>query len=218
MTRKTTNLLHACLGAISVLLTACASPLDAPTSTHPYAHEFDKMRHEVQGKPSEPIVLQILDDGKISDEEVQSLAHQQTTCMEDAGFHGFTIDIDSGVTMFPPNLSDSEEKRAYEAEAACTEQTHFMWVDSLYFIMKTNPTNLPLEDVTAACLVKLKVVEPSYSGKEHRESMEKWAHDQNKPKDEEPFAAVPYIVDQETGAKAFRQCEHDPQGVLARKE
>lgn len=115
--------------------------------------------------------------------------------------------------MFPPSNSEAHDQRDFEVQDSCYEQTYFQWMQYLYLTMKTNPQNIPFEDLLASCLVKLKVVDASYSGAEHHDRTEKWAAKPNKT-DDDPSHAVPYIVDQETGMEAFWRCNNDPQSVL----
>lgn len=202
------------LPTIGIMFSGCTLDIESQQSFTPYSKEISEFRQKVHGKPSESIVLQILEDQHISDEEIQHLAQTQIKCMEDAGIVGYTIDLNTGVTEFPPSNSETQDQRDFEVQDSCYEQTYFQWIQFLYLTMRANPQNLPFEDVLASCLVKLKVVDPSYNAAEHRERTEKWAENPNKTAEEDPAFAVPYIVDPETGREAFYRCNTDPQSVL----
>lgn len=138
-----------------------------------------------------------LADGRISDAEFAEMENAFATCMRDrnVAFGGFGPG--GGYEFKPGSGTTTEEANTIADE--CSATSGLDTIGSLYFAMQRNPQNLDEAAITAACLVKKKVVPASYSGSDYSRDA--------------PAMAFPFN-DGARGEKALRECDLDPLGLL----
>lgn len=204
-----------------ILLAACSQvpKADLPSSTVPWSSEINDLATTSEGLPSEPFVKQVLQDNQISDPEIQESALKQVDCMVSSGYSDYHADPINNQHGFGASLplSDAGLKKAKKDEESCNRSSAYLDLYSLYSAMKQNPDQQDEMEVVASCLVKLKVVDPSYSGKNYTDDLEKYLRehaDANNYVDSDPALGIPFIVSQEEGLQAVYLCRTDPQSAL----
>lgn len=138
-----------------------------------------------------------LADGRISDAEFAEMENGFVACLRDRNvtFSGFGPAGGYGFTPGPGTTTAEANGIADECSASSGLDT----VGSLYFAMQRNPENLDEASITAACLVKKKVVPQTYSASD-------FARDT-------PTRVYPF-TDAARGEKAMEECDTDPLGLL----
>ncbi len=206
---------------VAALLCGCShsQEVDAFSPTGPWGSDMKELIEASKDRPSASFVQQVLRDSQISDQEVQESALKHVQCMIDLGYPNFHADpirnrheLGSDVP-----LSDKDLDKAVNDEKTCNQQSSYLNLSSLYSVMKKNPEKQDEMDVTAACLVKLNVVDPAYTGTEYRNDLEKYLRehaDANNHVYSDPALGIPFIVSQEEGLEAAYVCRSDPQSVL----
>ncbi|WP_434316147.1 hypothetical protein [Leifsonia sp. P73] len=138
-----------------------------------------------------------LADGRISDAEFAEMENGFVECLRDRNvtFGGFGPAGGYGFTPGPGTTTAEANGIADECSASSGLDT----VGSLYFAMQRNPQNLDEASITAACLVKKKVVPQTYSASDYARDT--------------PTRAYPF-TDAARGEKAMEECDTDPLGLL----
>lgn len=142
-----------------------------------------------------------LADGRITDAEFSEMENGFAGCLRD---HNVTFDgfgVGGGYGFTPRTGTTTEEANSIADD--CSARSGLDTVGYLYFAMQRNPQNLDEATITAACLVKKKVVPPSYSARDYSRDA--------------PTQAFPFS-DKTSGDKALEQCSTDPLGLLERRE
>lgn len=210
------------LGAIAILipiLTACTftSDLSADNDDSVYASEINQVIEKAKGTPSEVLVSRILSDSKITEEEIVEVTNQHTQCMKEAGFPDYSYDLSMRAFDYGRVISDEEVEHVDALEAGCNRKTSTSELVSLHYAMRTNPTNMREEDLMAACLVKLQVVDPSYTGKQYLEEFERYRAEHTQTDgtlNSDPRLGLSYTVDVDNGVDAAKKCAWNPQEFL----
>lgn len=200
-----------------VLLTSgCTFTSLGEASSSPYEADIVEIIEKAKGTDAESAVSEILSDKVVTEVEMLDRAQAQNTCMHQAGFPRYNADpLQGGIDY--GTIDDAEIEQIYIEEKNCEKRTFALEIGSLYFAMVRNPLRISEHELMAACLVKTGVVPPSYSGNDYLESLEAHERKNEESSDvshQDPAYAVPYIVDEERGKDAFRQCSQNPQKIL----
>ncbi|WP_165218038.1 hypothetical protein [Schaalia sp. ZJ1691] len=176
--------------------------------------DIEQLRAESRGRPYEHIYTQILEDEKISDDELSEIRARHLTCVEDQGVKGFQFHDNDLVIGY---LENGDADAAEQIHKQCDKMlgTESLW--SLYGNMATNPQNVDQNELIAICLRELNVVEPTYTGKQFIDEMEHYmnTHENSEGNVEgDPKLSLSYTVDPETGADAAHRCIVEPQKIL----
>lgn len=197
-----------------LLLSGCAHSTSHEGSSSPYAADIAQIIEKSKGTKAETAVREILLDSVVTEAEMLDRAQAQNSCMHEAGFSGYYADPQGDIKY--GSIDDEEIEQIYSEEKECEKRTFTLEIGSLYFEMMRNPKKAPEHELMAACLVKLGVVSPSFSGEDYLESLENHRKYESSLDDgrQEPAYAIPYVVDEERGKEAFWQCSSEPQKIL----
>ncbi|QPK80453.1 hypothetical protein G7Y41_04830 [Schaalia sp. ZJ405] len=216
---KHTSILGCFLLVAPLLLCSCAGgekpvALDDLVGKGWHA-DIEQLRAESRGRPYEHVYTQILDDEKISDEELSEIRARHLTCVEDQGVKGFQF-LDSGgaVTGY---LENGDSDAVLKIDEQCNDMLGTSFLTGLYHSMVTNPRNVDQNELIAICLRELNVVEPTYTGKQFIDEMEHYmsTHANSEGNvDGDPMLSLSYTVEPKTGADATYRCIVEPQKIL----
>lgn len=170
-----------------------AVPIVPTASAKGWADDFEEARR----RATTDFERKALEDDRISDAEFAEMENAFTTCMRERNVTFMGFRPGGGYEFRPGKGTTTAEANGIADE--CSASSGLDTVGSLYFLMKRNPQNLDDEVIMAACLVKKKVVPPTYSARD-------WARDT--PEETYPFS------DQARGEKSLEECSSDPLGLL----
>ncbi|WP_165214697.1 hypothetical protein [Schaalia sp. ZJ1691] len=215
---KHTSILGCLLLVAPLLLCSCAGgekpvALDDLVGKGWHA-DIEQLRAESRGRPYEHVYTQILDDEKISDDELSEIRARHLTCVEDQGVKGFQFQ-DSGAVL--GYLENGDSDAVLKIDEQCNEMLGTGFLTGLYHSMVTNPRNVDQSELIAICLRELNVVEPTFTGAQFLEETTHYAETHANAEgnvDSDPMLAVSYTVDPETGADAAHRCIVEPQKIL----
>ncbi|QPK80452.1 hypothetical protein G7Y41_04825 [Schaalia sp. ZJ405] len=215
---KHTSILGCLLLVAPLLLCSCAGgekpvALDDLVGKGWHAN-IEQLRAESRGTPYEDIYTQILEDEKVSDEELSEIRARHLTCVEDQGVKGFQF-LNSGAVL--GYLENGDADAAENIHKQCDKMLGTESLTALYHSMVTNPRNVDQNELIAICLRELNVVEPTYTGKQFYDEMEHYmnTHENSEGNvDGDPTLSLSYTVDPKTGADAVHRCIVEPQKIL----
>lgn len=163
------------------------------SSARGWQSEFEQARRHAMTE----FERKALEDGRISDAEFAEMENLFTKCLRDrnVSFGGFGPV--GGYGFSPGTGTTTSEANGIADE--CSASSGLDTVGHLYFAMKRNPQNLDEATITAACLVKKKVVPQAYSASDYARDT--------------PTRAYPF-TDAARGEKAMQECDTDPLGLL----
>lgn len=166
---------------------------ETPDFSGPWAEEFTL---EYQRAESD-FVRTVLADEVITDQELSETRDKFTECMEAYGFTNISFDADGGFEFYPGEGADDEavDDQVHE----CSEMSGESSIGALHSWIRRNPDNQDEATIMAACLVRKKVVEPSYSAEHYADDA---------PEEDFPF------FDGIAGQVAFHECNADPLGLF----
>ncbi|QIM18290.1 hypothetical protein G7066_05815 [Leucobacter coleopterorum] len=197
------------VGAICVtalLLSGCASTevdgsskkqvgteeSDVPDFSGPWATNFSAAYAAAESD----FERSVLEDEKITDQELAETLDRFTTCLEAYGHYDIKIKEDSSFTFQSPENAESKETEKQVTQ--CSAESGEQHISSLHAFIRINPDNLDVDTIMAACLVKKGAVDPSYSAAD-------FALDA-------PGQTFPYLSGH--GASDFTDCNADPLGLF----
>ncbi|MFV0407907.1 MAG: hypothetical protein ACK5LN_13985 [Propioniciclava sp.] len=151
--------------ASTVLLTSLlVSGCEGATSevdeqfTGPWAQQLRTAYEESRSE----LERQVLADGLITDAEYAELLGAFQTCIEDLGYE-LTWEGDDGGFSIPGEQSPSEQQIA---ECSATTDGE---ASGYYVQMRRNPENLDEAEIMVDCLIRVGVVDPSYSPEDYQQ-------------------------------------------------
>lgn len=218
-------LLRRAAGAVLVALltlSACSgategSDTTAGVDTAAYRTDIASLRQEAQSTGNAEFLLKILEDDVITDQEIIDLNSQHVACMHSKGFPEFGFDPFTGEHLMPQAMLDDWDTWM-PASDECDQQTGNFIMLATWNTIRRNPKNIDEDEYFAACLVKLGVVDSSFSGNDMRELTAKWSAERRTngqaSDDLGPLAKIPFLVSQEEGFKAADRCSREPQKVM----
>ena len=152
---------------------AISGDVDANAADASYRDEIAKIKNSGSTEAA-----QILEDGKITEEELVQLGSSYAQCLTSKG-----ITVDTGEARYPGgsispsygdnaldkrNLSEDEIAATNAADEACQNETQYKNIVDLYLSLKENPENVDTDqlarqqnDKTLACLKKHGIVDDS---------------------------------------------------------
>lgn len=152
---------------------AISGDADANAADASYRDEIAKIKNSGSTEAA-----QILEDGKITEEELVQLGSSYAQCLTSKG-----ITVDTGEARYPGgsispsygdnaldkrNLSEDEIAATNAADEACQNETQYKNIVDLYLSLKENPENVDTDqlarqqnDKTLACLKKHGIVDDS---------------------------------------------------------
>lgn len=189
------------MGVALMTVTGCvadARPTATPTvdpAPHfdgPWAAEFAQAYASTS---SDSLDRKILRTGQVTDQDYAAVSNAFVTCMAGKGFHA-VITGPSGageVTNATPQNQDAVQA----AEKICDPP--FAVISALRGAILANPEHLNENDIVTACLVKKRLVPPSYTAKDYASDLatQKFPFDINSP--------------------TFMSCTADPLGLQSGK-
>jgi hypothetical protein len=187
--------------AFALVLTACSAPGETlgeqPEPLKAAGTGWENEVTDAVRRATTDFEKSALADGRISDAEFAEMEADFVACMRDrnVSFGGFGP---AGGYEFSPG-SGTTTAEANGIADECSARSGLDTVGSLYFAMQRNPQNLDEAVITAACLVKKKVVPSGYSARDLT---------RDAPGRTYPFSDGP------RGEKALVECETDPLGLL----
>ena len=144
-----------------ILLSACSEP--PREAADPYAGRVKA----AQQQATTAFEKEVFKDGRITRAEYEESVSKYIDCMKSKNVD-IAPDVQPGgfyqyaVTNPPPNMDSIND--------SCSEGIKNL-IEPLYVDRLKNPHNQDPNDVTAACLVRHKLVPPSYTGKQFREDL-----------------------------------------------
>lgn len=150
--------------AVAVAMTMFNSGCSGPEESRPGGDQFtgpwaQELRTAYETSQSE-LEKQVLEDGRITDAENSELLKAYQQCVTDLGFE-LTWEGDEGGFSIP-----GEEQPSEEALAKCTDATEGD-AAMLYREMRRNPENINESEIMAACLVRIGLVDASYTAQDY---------------------------------------------------
>ena len=170
------------------------SSIAVPAFAGPWADEFASAYRDAKSD----FERKALEDGTIADSEFAEMQNKFKNCLgaKKITFTGFKVD-GSFEFGLPSGMSSGQgNKLTDECSATSGNNT----IGYLYFQMKRNPQHLDAGTIVAACLVKKKVLPPSYSAQQYYKDA--------------PNSTFPFLDDNK-GAKALSDCSADPLSLLS---
>jgi len=161
---------------------------EVPEFSGPYAAEFA----EAYRSTTSEVVHQILAKGSITDQDYAAVSSQYVKCVKDKGF---TAEVTG--PFGEGTVEGDGEGDANEASLACSGDMSV--IASLRYLTTRNPQKLDENTIMAACLVKKKLVPPSYSAKDYEGNRQ--------------TGKFPFSVD----SPEFLACTGDPLGLSTGK-
>lgn len=206
------------------LLSACAfSTNDSVSvravSTATYPVEIAQIRLEAHQTGNADLILKILEDDLITDEEILELNAQHTQCMHDKGIPEFNFDPFTGEHHMPQEMLDNWTTWM-PSNDECAQETGSFIVEAIWNTIRKNPHHVDDNEYLVACLAKLSVIDPAFSGSDLQEVYESWSKDQRENDNLSstevygPMGRLPFIVSMEEGMKAVERCTSEPQKVM----
>ncbi len=173
-----------------------AGAISPTASANGWTDEFDDARRHA----TTDFERMALEDDRISDAEFAEMENAFATCMGDRNvtFEGFKPL--GGYGFRPGNGTTTAEANGIADD--CSAASGLDTVGLLYFQMRRNPQNLDEDAIAAACLVKKKVVPPTYSAADVRRDTLGQTY---------PFS------DKARGEEALKECSSDPLGLLEKQ-
>ncbi len=155
-----------------------------PSFSGPYAAEFERLYR----KSASQVQRDVLQDGKIKDQEMSLLEDLHKRCFEAKGYTDISIDDDGTINMQVPEGVDNDQ---YDADDRECHAPTIGEIGLLYDQIQRNPDAADEQKAMADCLARQGLVEPGYSGADYgRDSPD------NYPFDPE--------------SKLFKECQQDP--------
>ncbi|MFC5337287.1 hypothetical protein [Leucobacter denitrificans] len=188
-------------GIASFVLIGCSStdtnsiPIpDGISFSGPHAETFE----EVWKRTTSDFSREVIKDQRITDQEWAETKSRMEQCISDTGMTLDSIDEDGGTLVsfnsVPPSLGG-------EKVDECSMSSGLDDIGFLRYQLITNPNNIEPSIIMAECLVRAKVVEPSYSAAQYLEEIDLVS---------ESHPGISYVVDPEIGYDALITCSDDP--------
>ncbi|MDR1450701.1 MAG: hypothetical protein LBI84_11005 [Propionibacteriaceae bacterium] len=130
--------------------------------TGPWANEF-RTAYE---KASDPAARFILQDEKVTAEELAEANATYQSCLEGAGFTKVVINNDGSMSVVPPPAMKDDSEAYSSLIRGCCDQG---WCDisALYNFVKGNPDNADFAQIMAECLVRTGLKPVGYSADDY---------------------------------------------------
>lgn len=192
--------LLACIFALS----ACSAQTDAVQEA--YKSVLDGLVRDAQGL--EP-ASSLLEDRKITEEELKELDAAFISCMDNLGFPGSSVTL-AGEGEVPIPTDGRDSGQAYQD---CQKATMASIIHSTFWDMRTNPENLSQDEAIFRCLKRFDMLDPNLSLDEFSREEDEWM--KTAPRREDgvilggPSMAHTY-ADPVKGEKLFNDCMSDP--------
>ncbi|MCL2736764.1 MAG: hypothetical protein FWD75_09100 [Propionibacteriaceae bacterium] len=184
---------------LAALLSGCSGAV-APSSdfSGPWADEF-RQAYEGSTNTTAKAALQ---DGTITDAEIQEIKNMQVSCLEALGCTVFELNMDGSSNIAPPQqageTADVIRKRENQLEIQCDTQTEWSTISFLYTSTRRNPEHLDAYTLMSECLVKVGLAPAGYTPEQYKA-------------DYESDTFIPYLENQETPeGQKFKACNLDP--------
>ena len=170
-----------------------AAPIIPTAAANGWADEFEDARR----RATTDFERKALEDDRISDAEFAEMENAFTTCMRDRNvtFEGFKPH--GGYGFRPGKGTTTAEANGIADD--CSKFSGLDTVGQMYFWVKRNPQRLDEDAIAAACLVKKKVVPPTYSAADVAR---------------DTYGRTYPFSDKARGEQALEECSSDPLGLL----
>lgn len=177
------------LSAALLLLAVAACGADDGGTSGPYAAEVAQAREQ-----GSPFVVEVLEDGTISDAEIAEARSRWERCLADAGIEG-EAEVDAlGEPSYTLRTDGLEEDAVDRANADCYGSSGLARLDPLEGAMRVNPDRVDVQEATAACLREAGVVPPGFGAQDVTDGA---------------------LEGLDVPPDVFRRCTTDPLGVAA---
>ena len=185
---------------LTVSLAAC-SPQVEPTEpgfSGPWATELQQAYENV----SSPVAKAILEDGVITEEEMEEVRTAQIECLENLGCIVLELNPGGSADILPPQEGGESfevlTQRMNGLQQQCSVQTGWSIIGYLYSQVRRNPENRDGADLMVECLVRVGLEAEGYTAEQYIADLENGHF-------------IPYLENQETPeAQKFLQCNDDP--------
>jgi hypothetical protein len=148
-----------------LLLASCAGGSTA-RSDSPWATEIEA----AQKRAASDFEKEALSDGVVSASEKDEANQRWVTCMTDRGHKAMMELDDFGQEVYATEAANEDSEQSDIDNTLCSEGT-IKILPGLYKAMQQNPSNRDVNELYAECLVRHKLVDPPFTGKEFTEAM-----------------------------------------------
>ncbi len=135
--------------AVALLLAGCSASRVEPSPTDPYRSEFE----QAIATSSSDFVKEILADHTITPAELAESQNSVFVCLQDTGFY--------------PLVTTDDGRRMVNIPADAGPECTDAWdggIEQLYWTIRTNPYHADMNELVAACFVRLDLVPADFTG------------------------------------------------------
>ncbi|WP_165214483.1 hypothetical protein [Schaalia sp. ZJ1691] len=143
----------------------------------------------------------VLEDNVITEQEVAQARENYVECINSSGRLKATALPDGGYEFTGPAIDTDDYQRIVDE---CDKKTSSSDITMYFDSMHNNPENIDTYALIAYCLVKHRVVEPSYSASDYENDLERYFREGKKA--EGGVMAAPTFVDKERGPEVHDRC------------
>lgn len=148
------------LGVAIAVISGCSS--DPSVEESPYASWFEDARRGATSQFEKDALV----DGEISRAEYEEAMQRYVACIADKGA---SVELEDQTGYYVYNISGDVD--LYDSVAdGCREGT-IRFIEPLFVETFTNPQNLDFDELTAQCMIALKVVNPPFTKADFLETM-----------------------------------------------
>ncbi len=182
-----------------LLCPACSAEED--TSSALRGRGWESELEAVKQKDISDFAKKVLEDNVITEEEAAQARSNYVSCVNSSGRLTATSLSDGGYEFTGPAI-DTEEYHTITDQ--CSKETSSHIVTMYFNSMRKNPKNIDSNELTAHCLVKHHVVEPTYSGTDYENDLEEYFRKEVKP--EEGVRVALSFTDPQRGPDVYDRC------------
>lgn len=142
------------IAMVAASLAACGKNGDglSVAADNPYAAEFEKNYHEAKT----PLVRSILEDGVITEVEMNEFAGVFRRCMADRGLH-WSWSEEEGESIDFGMETNVDVEWVNDMQMQCYDETDYLYIMPLHDFISTNPDNLSADEYNTKILECMKL-------------------------------------------------------------
>lgn len=151
----------------STIVASCSAETPDATSlaTEAWKAEIEEAQAQAEQQNNE-LIQAVLQDGQVSEIELQQVEGQFDTCLKEAGFDGggFLMRLDGGISIegAPEGLS---EDKSGELAQNCIDTSGIQLIE-FAIKQRINPRNEDIVALSSRCMKERKLIDKEYSSKE----------------------------------------------------
>ncbi|WP_165215345.1 hypothetical protein [Schaalia sp. ZJ1691] len=184
---------------LMLILSACGG---ADTPSPPHGEGWESKLQALKQQDISEFAQKVFEDNVITEQEAAEARAIYVECVNASGKLVARSIADGGYEFTGPAIDDTDEYR--RIVDGCYQETSSGLVTMYFNSMRQNPDNIDTYELTAYCLVKHRVVEPSYSGSDYENDLERYFREGKRA--EGGIVAALTFIDKERGPEVYERC------------